>query len=75
MALRESKGLRKVSFDALIYEVKNRSCKDGSKVTRLVLEFVSNDLTEELNQLNELQDATKHVAIGIVERPQSKPGQ
>lgn len=74
MALQESKGQKKVSFDALIYEVKNRCCKDGSKVTRLVLEFTSSDLTEELNRLNELQNATKYVAVGIVERPPDGPG-
>lgn len=73
MSPRKNEGLRKVAFDALIYEIKNRSCKDGHKVTRLVLEFPSSDLTAELNQLNELQDATRYVSIGIVERPQDEP--
>lgn len=73
MALRKNEGLKEVAFDALIYEVKNRSCKDGHKVTRLVLEFPSGDMTEDLNKFNELQVATRYVSVGIVERPQDEP--
>lgn len=75
MALREkNEGLEKVSFNALIYEIKHRSCKDGHKVTRLILEFPSSDLTDELNRLNELQTAERTVAVGIVKRPPDELG-
>ena len=55
----------KVSFDALIWEIKTKSLRSGDKATRIVLEFDSNEMTEVLNKLNELQRADEVVSIGI----------
>ena len=58
----------KVAFEALIKQIKNKSLVCGDKSTEVVLQFNSNDKTEELNELNRLQRADKLIMAVIMDK-------
>jgi len=62
----------KVTFEALIKEIKNKSLVSGDKATRIVLEFDSDHKLEVLNSLNELHSADRFINVTITDKESFK---
>lgn len=58
----------KVTFDAMIKVINNKSLVSGDKATRVVLEFDSDKKLDILNSLNELHQADKNVTVVIMDK-------
>jgi hypothetical protein len=59
-------GLKQVSFEALIKEVRIKSLVSGDKAMRIVLE-VDSPSDKLISGINELHRADRQIAVGFVE--------
>lgn len=60
--------MKKIGFEALIYDVHTRSLRSGDKSTRIILE-IDHPSDELISKINELHKPDRLVGVAIAERP------